>query len=98
MQELSVFVGFLHRKPCFPFPEILIDRTLYTPERLASIAATAGQEGSIFSADDRLGLLQDAMALAKAGFGQLSSVLTLIELWHNEQDSMLSLPSSLGLA
>ncbi|KAF8151622.1 hypothetical protein B0H34DRAFT_135147 [Crassisporium funariophilum] len=43
-------------------------RVLYTPERLALIAAEAAKENSPFSLDDRIGLVHDVMALSKAGF------------------------------
>ena len=66
--------------------DIFLDRVLYTPERLSAIASEAAKESSVFTLDDRIGLLQDAMALSKAGFLQLSSTLTLIELWKNEKE------------
>ncbi|KAF8232360.1 hypothetical protein L208DRAFT_1272750 [Tricholoma matsutake] len=79
-------------------------RVLYTPERLAKIAAEASkQEGtSVFSLNDRIGLVHDAMALSKAGFAKLSSALTLIDglkgeteylVWSGIADSLSSLVS-----
>jgi len=61
---------------------------LYTPERLTSIAAEAAKQDSIFSLDDRLGLVHDAFALAKAGLAKVSSALTLVDLWTNEKECM----------
>jgi len=62
------------------------DRVLYSPERLASIAAEAAKDNSVFSLDDRMGLAYDALALSKAGLSELSSSLTLIDLWKNEKE------------
>jgi aminopeptidase 2 len=64
----------------------LLDRVLYTPERLASIATEAAKDKSIFSLDDRLGLVHDAFALSKAGLAKVSSALTLVDLWKNEKE------------
>ncbi|KAF8910576.1 leucyl aminopeptidase [Gymnopilus junonius] len=64
-------------------------RVLYTPERLAQIAAEAATENSMFSLDDRLGLVLDAMAISRAGLTKLSSALTLVELWRNEKECYL---------
>lgn len=63
-----------------------LDRVLYTPERLAKIAAEAAKENSAFSLDDRIGLVHDSMALSKAGLQKLSSALTLVDLWKNEKE------------
>jgi aminopeptidase 2 len=60
---------------------------LYTPERLSKIAAEAAKEDSVFSLDDRMGLVYDAFALAQAGLAKLSSVLTLVDLWKHEKES-----------
>ena len=65
---------------------ILVDRVLYTPERLTAIAAEAAKERSTFSLDDRLGLVHDVFALAKAGLAKASSALTLVDLWKNEKE------------
>ena len=68
---------------------------MYTPDRLALIAKEAAKEGSVFSLDDRLGLINDAMALSKAGQAKLSSALTLIDSWRGEKEcKVLRLPSS----
>lgn len=64
----------------------LIDRVLYTPERLSAIATEAAKEKSIFSLDDRLGLVYDSFALAKAGLAKVSSALTLVDHWKNEKE------------
>ncbi|KAF9533367.1 hypothetical protein CPB83DRAFT_845145 [Crepidotus variabilis] len=64
-------------------------RVLYTPERLATIAAESAEDHSIFSLDDRVGLVHDAFALAKAGLAKISSALTLVDLWKNEKDYLV---------
>jgi aminopeptidase 2 len=60
------------------------DRVLYTPERLAKIATEAAKKDSVFSLSDRVGLLYDVSELSKAGLTQVSSLLTLIDIWRNE--------------
>ncbi|KAJ6547370.1 hypothetical protein B0H19DRAFT_1237927 [Mycena capillaripes] len=64
-------------------------RVSYTPERLAKIAAEASKENSIFSLDDRMGILYDVMALSKAGLAKLSDTLTVIDLWSNEKEFLV---------
>ncbi|KAJ6513872.1 leucyl aminopeptidase [Mycena vitilis] len=64
-------------------------RVLYTPERLAKIAAEASKENSIFTLDDRMGILYDVMALSKAGLAKLSDTLTVIDLWSNEKEYLV---------
>ncbi|KAJ7273515.1 ERAP1-like C-terminal domain-containing protein [Mycena haematopus] len=64
-------------------------RVLYTPERLAKIAVEASKENSIFSLDDRMGILYDSNALSKAGLAKLSDTLTVIDLWSNEKECKL---------
>ncbi|KAF9562157.1 leucyl aminopeptidase [Agrocybe pediades] len=64
-------------------------RVLYTPERLASIAQEAAKDNSIFTLEDRMGLVYDSMALARAGLAKVSSALTLVDLWKNEKECKL---------
>lgn len=65
----------------------LTDRVLYTPERLATIAKEAAKpQGSLYTFEDRIGLINDSPALAKAGLVQLSSTLTLIDNFRNETE------------
>ncbi|KAJ7207877.1 leucyl aminopeptidase [Mycena pura] len=61
-------------------------RVLYTPERLLRIATEAAKGESIFSLDDRLGLLDDVAELAKGGLGPSSSLLALADIWRNESN------------
>ncbi|KAF7338457.1 Aminopeptidase [Mycena venus] len=64
-------------------------RVLYTPERLAKIAAEASKENSVFTLDDRMGILYDVNALSKAGLAKLSDTLTVIDIWSNEKECKL---------
>ena len=79
------FLGFLCDFVAWAFT----DRVLYTPERLAKIAAEAAKEDSVFSLNDRIGLVFDSLALSKAGLAKLSSSLTLIDLLKNEKECKL---------
>lgn len=62
------------------------DHVLYTPERLEKIGVEAAKDSSVFSLNDRIGLLQDAFSLCKASLTGLSSCLTLVKLWKHEQE------------
>lgn len=62
------------------------DRVLYTPTRLAAIAGEAAKSDSIFSLGDRIGLVHDAFALAKAGYLALSSTLNLVYELRAEEE------------
>jgi aminopeptidase 2 len=53
---------------------------LYEPKTLAKIAREAAKDDSVFSLNDRLGLVYDSVALSKAGLAQVSSALTLIDI------------------
>lgn len=70
------------------YPGHTIDRVLYTPERLTEIAKEAAKPKgeSIFSLNDRIGLVHDAMALSKAGLAKLSSALTLVDVLREEKE------------
>ncbi|KAF8892603.1 leucyl aminopeptidase [Infundibulicybe gibba] len=65
-------------------------RVLYTPDRLAKIASEAAKENSNFALTDRIGLVQDSMALSKAGLAKLSSALTLVDHLKHEKECILS--------
>ncbi|TFK50212.1 hypothetical protein OE88DRAFT_1736470 [Heliocybe sulcata] len=64
-------------------------RVLYTPERLAKTASEAAKENSVFTLNDRMGLVYDTMALSKAGFTKLSSALTLMEILKDEKEFLV---------
>ncbi|KAJ6510751.1 leucyl aminopeptidase, partial [Mycena sanguinolenta] len=59
-------------------------RVSYTAERLSMIATEAAKPDSVFALTDRIGLLFDISELSKAGLTQVSSLLTLIDIWRNE--------------
>ncbi|KAI5890288.1 uncharacterized protein SCHCODRAFT_02631407 [Schizophyllum commune H4-8] len=58
----------------------------YTPERLAQIGQEAAKEDSLFTLDDRIGLINDAFATSKAGLSTLSSALALVYQLRNEKE------------
>jgi len=74
-----------------------LDRVLYTPERVAKIAAEAAKPDgtSVFSLNDRIGLVHDAIALSKAGLAKLSSALTLLDGLKGETECQSRNPSVL---
>ncbi len=66
---------------------------MYTPERLVAIAKEAVREDSLFSLEDRIGLVYDSLALACAGYLEVSAVLPLYDVFRNEKECGLH-PSS----
>lgn len=59
---------------------------LYTPDITAKISAEAAKPNSIFSLNDRIGLVIDSVALAKAGFSDTGSMFTLINGLRGEKE------------
>lgn len=74
-----------------------LDRVLYTPERVAKIATEAAKPDgtSVFSLNDRIGLVHDAIALSKAGLAKLSSALTLLDGLKGETECQFLNPATL---
>ncbi|KAI0294885.1 leucyl aminopeptidase [Multifurca ochricompacta] len=64
-------------------------RVLYTPARLAAIAKEAAKPDSIFSLNDRIGLVHDAFALAKSGHLSLSAALNLVHELRSESEFLV---------
>jgi aminopeptidase 2 len=62
------------------------DRVLYNPERLAKIATEAAKGDGVFSFKDRIGLVHDAFALSRAGFAEVSSALTVVDILKDEKE------------
>jgi hypothetical protein len=64
------------------------ERVLYTPECLAKVAGeVAKPDGqTIFSPDDRIGLVNDMFALSKAGLAKVSCYLTLVDKLKHEKE------------
>ena len=65
------------------------DHVLYTPERLEAIADEARKPNSVFSLNDRIGIVQDSLALMKAGLLEVSAVFSLIDALRNENECKL---------
>lgn len=63
-----------------------LDRVLYSPERTVAIAKELAKEGSPFSLEDKIGIVWDALALARAGYLKLSAVLSLYDALRNEKE------------
>ncbi|KAI0811123.1 leucyl aminopeptidase [Irpex lacteus] len=64
-------------------------RVLYAPERLVTIAKEAVKEDSVFSIEDRIGLVYDAVALARAGYLDVSAVLSLFDVFRHEEERLV---------
>lgn len=62
------------------------DRVLYPEERLIRIAREAAQGDAVFSLNDRIGLVHDAMALTKSGYATVSSALAVVDVFRNEAE------------
>lgn len=65
---------------------MIIDRVLYSDERFAAIAKEAAKGDTVFSLNDRIGLVHDIMTLSKAGFCKVSSALTIVDILHDEKE------------
>ncbi|KAG8913108.1 Aminopeptidase 2 mitochondrial [Tulasnella sp. 417] len=61
-------------------------RVAYTPERFEKIREEAAKANSVFSLEDRMGLVSDALNLAKAGIYQTTTALNLIKSLKNEKE------------
>lgn len=59
---------------------------MYPAQVLHKIAQEAVKKDSVLSLEDRMGLVLDAPALAKAGLTETSSVLALIDTLRNETE------------
>lgn len=67
-------------------------RVLYNPDRLSQIAQEAARKNSLFSLNDRIGLVHDVFALAKAGHAEISTALDLVNnLRKEEEECMLAI-------
>ena len=63
------------------------DRVAYEAEHLKRLGECAAPKDSIFSLGDRMGLVSDAIVLARAGMGKTSAALDLIVGLRNEEES-----------
>ncbi|KAJ3763765.1 leucyl aminopeptidase [Lentinula raphanica] len=64
-------------------------RVLYEDAHLSKIAAEVARPNSAFAIEDRMGLVNDALALSKAALIKLSNALTLIDALRNEQEYLV---------
>ncbi|TFY57887.1 hypothetical protein EVJ58_g6753 [Rhodofomes roseus] len=64
-------------------------RVLYPPERLVKIGRESAKASSPFSTEDRIGLVDDAFALSKAGYSDVSSALALTDVLRNESEYLV---------
>ncbi|KAF9504838.1 hypothetical protein BS47DRAFT_1438322 [Hydnum rufescens UP504] len=64
-------------------------RVAYEPERLKLLGQWAAQKNSVFTLEDRMGLVSDAMVLAKAGVGATSGALDLIASLKDETEHLV---------
>ena len=62
----------------------------YTPERLTKLGEEAAKETSVFSTEDRMGLVSDAVVLAKSGYAKTSGAFSLISKLRFEQERTLT--------
>lgn len=73
-----------HRSPTLKF--LSADRVLYSPDRLKAIGVEAAKETSAFSLQDRVGLIHDAIALAKGDLMKISNALDLVHAFRSEKE------------
>ncbi|KAK7443528.1 Aminopeptidase 2 mitochondrial [Stygiomarasmius scandens] len=62
---------------------------MYTSDRLSKITAEVAKPNSVFSLEDRIGLINDSMALSKAALTKLSGALTLIDALRQEEEYLV---------
>ena len=67
------------------------DRVRYTAEHLRKLTETAHEKNSIVALEDRLALLSDNTALAKASLTETSNVLELIKNFSWDETCMKEL-------
>ncbi|GAA95801.1 uncharacterized protein L969DRAFT_94837 [Mixia osmundae IAM 14324] len=64
-------------------------RVRYQPERLAKLGEEAAKPNSALSLNDRMGLVQDAFTLARAGYGETSGALALVNKLNGETENLV---------
>ncbi|THV07366.1 leucyl aminopeptidase [Dendrothele bispora CBS 962.96] len=62
---------------------------LYTSKRLSKIATEVAKPNSVFSLEDRMGLINDSFSLSKAALMKLSSALTLVDAMQQEEEYLV---------
>lgn len=69
----------------------------YSVERAQAIVKEAAKESAIFTTEDRIGLVSDALALSQALLSDTSSLLNVIELFKDDKESWCLLESTIGV-
>lgn len=89
-----VFVRSIVCRTDFQMLNIVLDRVQYSGERLAKIAQEATKKTSIVSVEDRMGLINDTVALAMASLTKTSDALELIKnfSWEKQRLFCFSFP------
>ena len=72
---------------------VVVVRVSYVPEVLNQLGVWATAKNSPFSVEDRMGLVNDAITLAKAGTSSTSGALDLIAVLKSETESTLAFNS-----
>ena len=62
------------------------DRVLYSQERLVKIAEEMAKPNSPFTLEDRIGFVYDTLALVKAGYTDVSAMLSLYDIFRDEKE------------
>ncbi|KAL1947448.1 hypothetical protein VTO73DRAFT_14409 [Trametes versicolor] len=61
----------------------------YSPDRLTKLGQQAAAPNSPFTLSDRIGIVCDSLALARAGYSTVSSALELISVLHSEKEYLV---------
>ncbi|OJT04088.1 Aminopeptidase 2, mitochondrial [Trametes pubescens] len=61
----------------------------YSPDRLTKLGQQAAAPNSPFTLSDRIGIVCDSLALARAGYATVSSALELISVLHSEKEYLV---------
>ncbi|KAI8897127.1 peptidase family M1-domain-containing protein [Globomyces pollinis-pini] len=64
-------------------------RVLYSPSQLERLGRALENNLNDFSTEDRIGIISDAFAFARAGLGSTSGALEILKSYKNEEDGMV---------
>ena len=86
-----MYVRNLFSNIFWPIPTclVVVVRASYVPEVLKQLGVWATAKNSPFSVEDRMGLVNDAITLAKAGTSSTGGALDLIAGLKSETESTL---------
>lgn len=65
-------------------------RVAYSPDRLTKLGAEAAKKESLYSLEDRVGLIGDAFTLAKYGYGETSGALSLMKALAGDESYLVN--------